>query len=86
MGDRAGRSPAPVPAGRRAPDNDTAAPIRHHHVQRLLDSGLTAEAIAAHTGLQFTANGINNLLRGANFWIPARTAEQILAIEVPPST
>jgi hypothetical protein len=54
-------------------------------VQRLLDSGLTAEAIAAHTGLQFTTNGINNLLRGASFWIPARTAEQILAIEVPPS-
>jgi hypothetical protein len=54
-------------------------------VRRLLDSGLTAEAIAAHTGLQFTANGINNLLRGANFWIPARTAERILAIEVPPS-
>jgi hypothetical protein len=55
-------------------------------VQRLLDSGLTPDAIAAHTGLQFTANGINNVLRGANFWVPARTAELILGIEVPPDT
>ena len=68
----------------RAPRLVSSAQLRPH-VQRLLDSGLTAEAIAAHTALQFTTNGINNLLRGANFWIPARTAEQILAIEVPPN-
>jgi hypothetical protein len=76
--------PTPRPPASRAPRLVSSAQLRPH-VQRLLDSGLTAEAIAAHTGLQFTTNGINNLLRGANFWIPARTAEQILAIEVPPS-
>jgi len=53
-------------------------------VQRLLDSGLTADAIAARTGSP--ASDIDNLLRGADFWIPVRTAELILAIEVPPST
>jgi hypothetical protein len=74
-------TPRPRPP---APRLVSSAQLRPH-VQRLLDSGLTAEAIAAHTGLQFTTNGINNRLRGANFWVPARTAEQILAIQVPPS-
>jgi hypothetical protein len=76
--------PTPRPPASHAPRLVSSAQLRPH-VQRLLDSGLTAEAIAAHTALQFTTNGINNLLRGANFWIPARTAEQILAIEVPPN-
>ena len=51
--------------------------------QRLLDSGLTADAIAARTGSP--AGEIDNLLRGADFWIPARTAKLILAIELPPN-
>jgi hypothetical protein len=76
--------PTPRPPASSAPRLVSSAQLRPH-VQRLLDSGLTAEAIAARTGLQFTANGINNLLRGANFWVPARTAERLLAIEVPPS-
>jgi hypothetical protein len=53
-------------------------------VQRLLDSGLTADTIAARTGS--SASDIDNLLRGTDFWIPVRTAQLILAIEVPPST
>jgi hypothetical protein len=52
-------------------------------VQRLLDSGVTADAIAARTGS--SAGDIDNLLRGADFWIPARTAKLILAIELPPN-
>jgi hypothetical protein len=76
--------PTPRPPASHTPRLVSSAQLRPH-VQRLLDSGLTAEAIAAHTGLQFSANGINNLLRGANFWIPARTAGQIFAIEVPPN-
>lgn len=52
-------------------------------VQRLLDSGLTADAIAARTG--FSASDIDNLLRGTDFSIPVKTAQQILAIEVPPN-
>jgi hypothetical protein len=52
-------------------------------VQRLLDSGITADAIAARTGSP--AGEIDNLLRGADFWIPARTAKLILAIELPPN-
>jgi hypothetical protein len=56
------------------------------HVQRLLDSGLTADAIAAQAGPALSTNAINVLLGEANFRVPAKIAEQILAIEVPPST
>jgi hypothetical protein len=52
--------------------------------QRLLDSGLTADAIAARTG--FSSSEIDNLLRGADFWIPVKTVQQMLAMEVPPNT
>lgn len=54
------------------------------HVQRLLDSGVTAEAIAGQAPPALATNAINVLLGEANFWVPAEIAEQILAIEVPP--
>jgi Family of unknown function (DUF6461) len=56
------------------------------HVQRLVDSGLTADVIAAQAGLRLSANGIGFVLSGANFWIPVKTAERILAIEAPPQS
>jgi Family of unknown function (DUF6461) len=54
------------------------------HVQRLLDSGITADAIAAQASPGLSANAINILLSKANFWVPANIANQILAIEAPP--
>jgi hypothetical protein len=56
------------------------------HVQRLLDSGVTAQAIAVQAGPALSTNATNVLLGEANFWVPATIAERILAIEVPPST
>jgi hypothetical protein len=57
------------------------------HVQRLIDGGVTPEAIAARAGLQMTKNGtMNALIHGGHTWILATTAERILAIEVPPNT
>jgi hypothetical protein len=56
------------------------------HVQRLLDSGITAEAIAAQAPPALSTNAIKVLLSEANFWVPAKIAEQVLAIEVPPNT
>jgi hypothetical protein len=54
-------------------------------VQRLLDSGVTAEAIAAQAGPALSANAINVLLGEANFWVPVKISEQILAVEAPPN-
>jgi len=56
------------------------------HVQRLLDSGTTADAIAGQAPPALSANAINVLLGEANFWVPGTIAEQVLAVEVPPST
>jgi hypothetical protein len=56
------------------------------HVRSLLDSGTTADAIAAQAGAAVSANAINVLLGEANFWVPGTIAEQVLAIEVPPDT
>jgi hypothetical protein len=56
------------------------------HVQRLLDSGITAEAIAAQAPPALSTNAIKVLLSEANVWFPAKIAEQVLAIEVPPNT
>jgi len=56
------------------------------HVRRLLDGGITAGAIAAQAVPAVSTNAINILLGEANFWVPVTIAEQILAIEVPPST
>ena len=56
------------------------------HVLRLLDSGVTADAIAAQAPPALSANAINVLLGEANFWVPGTIAEQVLAVEVPPST
>jgi hypothetical protein len=53
------------------------------HVQRLLSSGVTADAIAAQTENRLSPRLIDALLRGANMTIPARTAEQVLAMRVP---
>jgi hypothetical protein len=55
-------------------------------VQRLLDSGITAEAIAAQAPPALSTNAIKVLLSEANFWVPAKIAEQVLAIEIPPNT
>jgi hypothetical protein len=55
------------------------------HVQRLLDSGVTADTIAAQAGPALSTNAINVLVGEANFWVPGTIAEQVLAIEVPPS-
>jgi hypothetical protein len=54
------------------------------HVGRLLDSGLTAGAIAEQAGPALSAAAIKVLLGEANFWVPAKIAEQVLAIEEPP--
>jgi hypothetical protein len=75
--------PTPGPPTSAARDVVRSRVIRPR-VQRLLDSGLTADTIAARTGS--SASDIDNLLRGTDFWIPVRTAQLILAIEVPPST
>jgi len=56
------------------------------HVRRLLDSGVTADAIAVQAGPALSTNAINVLLGEANFWVPGTIAEQVLAIEVPPNT
>jgi Family of unknown function (DUF6461) len=56
------------------------------HVQRLLDSGITADAIAAQAPPALSTNTINVLLGEANIWIPVKNAQQILAIEVRPNT
>jgi hypothetical protein len=55
-------------------------------VRRLLDSGTTPDAIAAHAPPALSTNAINILLGEANFWVPGTIAEQVLAIEVPPNT
>jgi PIN domain nuclease of toxin-antitoxin system len=55
------------------------------HVRRLLDSGITADAIAAQAGPALSANAVNVLLGEANFWVPGTIAEQVLAVEVPPN-
>ncbi len=46
------------------------------HVQRLLDSGVTADAIAAQAPPALSTNAINVLLGEANFWVPGKIAEQ----------
>jgi hypothetical protein len=71
------------PAG--APPAAVRAERIRPHVQRLLASGVTADAIAAHTQPRLSPMAIDALLRGANIAIPARTAEQILAMQVPPN-
>jgi hypothetical protein len=55
------------------------------HVQRLLDGGVTADAIAAQAPPVLSANAINVLLGEANFWVPVKISEQILAVEAPPN-
>ena len=55
------------------------------HVRRLLDSGVTADAIAAQAGPALSASAVTVLLGEANFWVPGTIAEQVLAIEVPPN-
>jgi hypothetical protein len=74
--------PTPPPLASTAPAGVRSRVIRPR-VQRLLDSGVTADAIAARTG--FPASGIDDLIRGADFWIPVKTVQQILAMEAPPS-
>jgi hypothetical protein len=54
-------------------------------VQRLLASGVTADAIAAQTENWLSPMAIDALLRGVDIAIPVRTAEQVLAMQVPPS-
>jgi hypothetical protein len=56
------------------------------HVRRLLDSGITANAIAAQAGPALSTSAISVLLGEANFWVPVKIAEQVLAIEAPPNT
>jgi hypothetical protein len=51
------------------------------HVRRLTDAGMAPETIATLGGL--TTLGVGMLLRGEMTWLPARVAQQILAIEVP---
>jgi hypothetical protein len=52
---------------------------------QLLDSGITADSIAAQAGPALSANAVSVLLGDANFWVPVKIAEQILAVEVPPN-
>ncbi len=55
------------------------------HVQRLLAGGVTADAITAQTDGRLPPMAIDALLRGVNFTILVRTAEQVLAMQVPPN-
>jgi hypothetical protein len=55
------------------------------HVRRLLASGVTADAIAAQTEPRLSPKAIDALVKGANIVVPVRTAEQILALQVPPN-
>ena len=55
------------------------------HLQRLLASGVTADAIAARTQPRMSPKVIDAIVRGAKMTIPVRTAEQILAMQLPPN-
>jgi hypothetical protein len=78
--------PTPRPRADAAPAPLVSSAHLRPHVQRLLDSGVTTVAIAAQAGPALSTNAINVLLGEANFWVPVKIAEQILAIEVPPNT
>ena len=78
--------PTPRPRADAPPAPLVSSAHLRPHVQRLLDSGITADAIAAQAGPALSTNAINVLLGEANFWVPVKIAEQILAIEVQPNT
>jgi Family of unknown function (DUF6461) len=75
--------PAGAPAGAQ-PVAVRAERIRPH-LQRLLASGVTADAIAARTQPRMSSKVIDAIVRGAKITIPVRTAEQILAMQLPPN-
>jgi Family of unknown function (DUF6461) len=75
--------PAGAPAGAQ-PVAVRAERIRPH-LQRLLASGVTADAIAASTQPRMSPKVIDAIVRGAKITIPVRTAEQILAMQLPPN-
>ena len=76
--------PTPRPRADAPPAPVVGSAHLRPHVQRLLDSGVTAEAIAAQAPPALSTNAINVLLGEANVWSPVKNAQQILAIEVPP--
>jgi hypothetical protein len=76
-------APPRPPAG--APPVAVGAERIRPHVQRLLASGVTADAIAAQTEGRLPPMAIDALLKGVNLAITVRTAEQVLAMQVPPN-
>lgn len=79
------------PAGPTPRRPTSAAPVAvgaeqiRPHVQRLLASGVTADAIAVQTDNRLSPMAIDALLKGANIAILVKTAEQVLAMQVPPN-
>jgi Family of unknown function (DUF6461) len=56
------------------------------HLQRLIDGGVTHDAIYAQSGYRLSKHSIEAILRGTGiFSILTETAELVLAIEVPPN-
>jgi hypothetical protein len=78
------REEAPPRPAADAPPVAVGAERIRLHVQRLLAGGVTADAIAAQTEGRLSPMAIDALLTGVNLTILVRTAEQILAMQVPP--
>jgi hypothetical protein len=76
--------PTPRPRADAPPAPLVSSAHLRPHVRSLLDSGITADAIAAQAGPALSTSAINVLLGEGNFWVPVKIAQRILAIEVPP--
>jgi hypothetical protein len=78
--------PQPQPRPQFTTEPLTQAWQLRSHLQRLIDGGVTHDAIYAQSGYRLSKHSIDAILRGAGtFRILAETAEQVLAIEVPPN-
>lgn len=74
---------APAAASPTAPEAVDMGLVRSH-VRGLLEQGVPADVIAAQA--EMTTLGLDNLLSGVTTWLPDIRAQQILAIEAPPSS
>jgi hypothetical protein len=76
--------PQPQPRPQFTTEPLTQAWQLRSHLQRLIDGGVTHDAIYAQSGYRLSKHSIDAILRGTGtFSILAETAEQVLAIEVP---